>query len=158
GTASKKKPAKDDVDRDRVRATVSPGEDNCTVTLICEPESAAWTDWFMVDDATNLEDMQAVTRASTRRISERRETEMAGAGDTAPHKDLTDAKLSLLHAQVEPHFRYNTLAAAQLLTRSDPARADQMLGNLIVYLRTSRPRAEDSLSTLGEEVERARAY
>ena len=42
------------------------------------------------------------------------------------------AKLTLLHAQVEPHFLYNTLASAQLLTRSDPARADEMLGNLIV--------------------------
>jgi hypothetical protein len=46
-------------------------------------------------------------------------------------KELTVAKLSLLHAQVEPHFLYNTLASAQYLTRSDPARADQMLGNLI---------------------------
>src|SRR5690606_12312549 len=66
--------------------------------------------------------------------------------------------LSLLHAQVEPHFLYNTLASAQYLTRSDPARADEMLGNLITYLRHSLPRAEDSLSTLGEELERARAY
>ena len=46
-------------------------------------------------------------------------------------KELTVAKLSLLHAQVEPHFLYNTLASAQLLTRSDPARADEMLGHLI---------------------------
>ena len=38
------------------------------------------------------------------------------------------AKLSLLHAQVEPHFLYNTLASAQVLTRSDPARADQYAG------------------------------
>jgi hypothetical protein len=57
---------------------------------------------------------------------------------------LTVAKLSLLHAQVEPHFLYNTLASAQLLTRSDPARADQMLGNLIVYLRHSLPRTEET--------------
>ena len=49
------------------------------------------------------------------------------------------AKLSLLHAQVEPHFLYNTLASAQVLTRSDPARADQMLGHLITYLRRSLP-------------------
>ena len=39
-----------------------------------------------------------------------------------------------------------------------PARADEMLGNLITYLRHSLPRTEDSLSTLGEELERARAY
>ena len=43
------------------------------------------------------------------------------ARQTATEKELTVAKLSLLHAQVEPHFLYNTLASAQLLTRSDPA-------------------------------------
>ena len=59
---------------------------------------------------------------------------------------------------MEPHYLYNTLASAQYLTRSDPARADEMLGNLITYLRHSLPRTEDSLSTLGEELERARAY
>ena len=144
--------------QNQVRATVSPGEDNCTVTLICEPEGGAWTDWFMVDDGTNLENMQAITRAITRRVSERRRQETAEARETATEKELTVAKLSLLHAQVEPHFLYNTLASAQLLTRSDPGKADQMLGNLITYLRTSLPRAEESLSTLGAEVERARAY
>jgi len=63
-----------------------------------------------------------------------------------------------VHAQVEPHFLYNTLASAQVLTRSDPARADAMLGNLIQYLRHSLPRTEDAPSTLGEELERSRAY
>ena len=33
-----------------------------------------------------------------------------------------------------------------------------MLGNLITYLRHSLPRTDASPSTLGEEVERARAY
>ncbi|UUZ49317.1 response regulator [Massilia sp. B-10] len=79
-------------------------------------------------------------------------------GPDRDRKELTVAKLSLLHAQVEPHFLYNTLASAQLLTRTDPARADEMLGNLILYLRHSLPRTEDALSTIGEELERAQAY
>jgi sensor histidine kinase YesM len=53
---------------------------------------------------------------------------------------------------------YNTLANAQLLTRSDPPLADQMLGNLIQYLRHSLPRTGDGMSTLGQELERTRAY
>jgi len=85
-------------------------------------------------------------------------TEEALARDNATEKELTVAKLALLHAQVEPHFLYNTLASAQVLTRSDPAKADQMLGSLIAYLRHSLPRAERSLSTLGEELELTRAY
>ena len=80
---------------------------------------------------------------------------------------LTDAKLAKLQAEIEPHFLYNTLANAQLLTRSDPQRADVMLGNLIIYLRNSLPQPAlpqsgetDTvpLSTLGREIERSRAY
>ena len=144
--------------RNMVRATVSPGESAASLTLICEPEGGPWLDWFMVDDGSNLENAEAITRALTRRISERRKGEVALARETATEKELTVAKLSLLHAQVEPHFLYNTLASAQVLTRSDPARADQMLGHLITYLRHSLPRAEEAMSTLGVELERARAY
>ncbi len=142
----------------QILATVTPGNGTCSVTLICEPEGGAWCDWFVVDNGTNLENAEAITRAITRRVAERRRTEQATAQQTVTEKELTVAKLSLLHAQVEPHFLYNTLASAQILTRSDPARADEMLGNLILYLRHSLPRTEDEPSTLGEELERARAY
>ncbi|HEY0061798.1 MAG TPA: histidine kinase, partial [Telluria sp.] len=128
------------------------------VTLLCEPERSAWTDGFIVDFGTNLENAEAIERSGTRRVAELRRRETASVAQTATEKELTVAKLSLLHAQVEPHFLYNTLASAQLLTRTDPARADEMLGNLILYLRHSLPRTEDALSTLGEELERVQAY
>ena len=144
--------------RNLVHATVVPGENTGSLTLICEPEGGAWVDWFMVDDGTNFENAEAVTRSISRRISERRKGEEALVRDTATEKELTVAKLNLLHAQVEPHFLYNTLASAQVLTRTDPVKADRMLGHLITYLRNSMPRAEEAMSTLGEELERARAY
>lgn len=144
--------------RNQVFATVSPGGSSSSLMLICEPEGGAWVDWFMVDDGTNLENIEAITRAISRRVAELRKGEVARARETATEKELTVARLSLLHAQVEPHFLYNTLASAQVLTRSDPARADRMLGHLITYLRHSLPRTEDVPSTLGEELERARAY
>lgn len=144
--------------RNQILATVTPNADTASVLLICEPEAGAWSDWLRVDDGSNLENAEAIARALTRRTAERRRGEQAAAAQTATEKELTSAKLSLLHAQVEPHFLYNTLASAQYLTRSDPARADEMLGHLITYLRHSLPRADTSQSTLGEEVERARAY
>ena len=144
--------------RNQVFATVSPGGSSSSLMLICEPEGGAWVDWFMVDDGTNLENIEAITRAISRRVAELRKGEVAQARETATEKELTVAKLSLLHAQVEPHFLYNTLASAQVLTRSDPARADRMLGHLITYLRHSLPRSADAPSTLGEELDRARAY
>lgn len=145
--------------RNQILATVTPnGDDAGSVTLICEPEGAAWTDLFLVDHGTNLENAEAIARAITRRVAERRRGEAARVRQTATEKELTVAKLNLLHAQVEPHFLYNTLASAQVLTRSDPARADEMLGNLIQYMRHSLPRTEDAPSTIGEELERAQAY
>jgi signal transduction histidine kinase len=142
----------------QILVTVTPNGEAGSVTLICEPERSAWTDLFLVDFGTNLENAEAIGRAITRRVAERRRQEQVSTKMTVTEKELTVAKLSLLHAQVEPHFLYNTLASAQVLTRTDPARADEMLGNLIQYLRHSLPRTEDALSTLGEELERARAY
>jgi hypothetical protein len=146
------------VGRNQILATVTPNADTGTVLLICEPEAGAWSDLFRVDDGTNLENAEAITRAITRRVAERRRGEQAANTQTVIEKELTSAKLSLLHAQVEPHFLYNTLASAQYLTRSDAALADEMLGHLITYLRHSLPRTDTATSTLGEEVERARAY
>ena len=144
--------------RNQIFATVTPGDDIGSVTLVCEPESGAWTDWFRVDDGTNLVNAEAISRALARRVAERRRRERQAATQAVTDKELAQARLNLLHAQVEPHFLYNTLASAQYLTRSEPAQADHMLGHLIQYLRHSLPSAEETLSTLGEELERARAY
>ncbi len=146
------------VTSNQILATVTPSHDSGSVLLICEPENPAWSDWFLVDDGTNFENAEAITRAITRRVAERRRGEQASAVQTANEKELTVAKLSRLHAQVEPHFLYNTLASAQLLTRSDPVRAEQMLGHLIQFLRNSLPDADDAMSQLGTELERALAY
>ena len=146
------------VQRNQIFVTVTPRDGVGSVTLICEPEGGAWSDWFMVDDGTNLENAEAITRAISRRIAERRRNEQASAKETVTEKELAVAKLGLLHAQVEPHFLYNTLGSAKYLIKSDPLRAEEMLDNLILYLRHSLPRTEDSWSTLAEELERARAY
>lgn len=143
---------------DLVQATVVPGEGSGRVTLICEPERPGWSDWFLVDAGTNYENAEAIARAITRRVGERRRNEQASAAQTATEKELAEARLNLLNAQVEPHFLYNTLASAQLLTRSDPARAEAMLGHLIQYLRRSLPGSEGEMSDLGGELERALAY
>ncbi|MBD9375882.1 histidine kinase [Pseudoxanthomonas sp. PXM04] len=144
--------------RNQILATVTPGAGSCSVSLLCEPEASTWSDLLKVDNGTNLENAEAIVRAIARRIGERRREEKADTVQTVTEKELTVAKLNLLQAQVEPHFLYNTLASAQVLTRTDPARADLMLGHLIQYLRRSLPRAENAVSTLGEEAERAEAY
>lgn len=144
--------------RNQLQATVAAGHDSGRVTLICEPQTPAWSYWFLMDGGSNFENAEAITRAVSERVAALRRTEKAAAMQTETEKELTVARLHLLHAQVEPHFLYNTLASAQLLVRSDPPRADEMLGHLIHYLRHSLPRAPDEISTFDAELERAVAY
>lgn len=73
-------------------------------------------------------------------------------------RQMTEARLQALQAQVEPHFLYNTLANVQALTEVDPMAANQLVGHLIQYLRASLPKMRESSSTVGQEVERVRAY
>jgi LytS/YehU family sensor histidine kinase len=137
---------------------MKPHGETTTVDLVCEPESGVWRDWFTVDHGTNLENAEAVSRAISRRITEARRGEQAASKETQTEKELAVARLALLHAQVEPHFLYNTLGSAKYLVRSDPDGAERIIDNLILYLRHSLPRLDDALTTLGEELERVRAY
>lgn len=73
-------------------------------------------------------------------------------------QQVTEAKLSALQAQVEPHFLYNTLASVQALTEIDPPQANLMTGHLIQYLRNALPKMRESVSTVGQEMELVRAY
>ena len=73
-------------------------------------------------------------------------------------QQVTEAKLSALQAQVEPHFLYNTLASVQALTEVDPQKANAMTGHLIQYLRNALPKMRESVSTVGQEIELVRAY
>lgn len=146
------------IHRDRVQATIVPGTGTSSVTLLCEPDAGAWVDLFVVDEGSNYENAEALNRAIVSRVSTQRRDEQAAAEQSATEKELAIARLNLLHAQVEPHFLYNTLASAQVLTRTDPPRADAMIGHLIQYLRRSLPSADEPMSTLGDELERTQAY
>jgi LytS/YehU family sensor histidine kinase len=63
-----------------------------------------------------------------------------------------------MQAQVEPQFLFSTLRRVGDLYETDRASADQMLDNLILYLRAALPQMRTSTSTLGQEVQLARAY
>lgn len=72
-----------------------------------------------------------------------------------------DAKLSLLQAQVEPHFLFNTLASVRSLIGEDPAEAHQLVDALVSYLRATIPRLREPGhldSTLGQQLDICTAY
>jgi two-component sensor histidine kinase len=73
-------------------------------------------------------------------------------------RQLSDAKLVALSAQIEPHFLFNTLASIQYLIRNDTNKAGEMTSDLIRYLRLALPRMKQSTARLADELELVRAY
>ncbi len=73
-------------------------------------------------------------------------------------RQLVQAELKLLQAQVEPHFLFNTLANVRHLVQSGSPDSLRLLDHLIHYLRTALPDIRSGSSTLGREAELARAY
>jgi hypothetical protein len=141
-----------------VRVVLEPADGFCRANVRFEPASAPWLDWWVLDNGRNLDNALTVTALLEERIAERRRSDREAAQRTALERQLAQTQLHLLQAQVEPHFLYNTLTSAQVLTRSDPVRADLMLGHLVAFLRSSLPGENAEQSTLGVEVERSRAY
>ena len=72
-------------------------------------------------------------------------------------RELARAELTVLRAQIEPHFLWNTLAHVQYLTRKSPEDAEKMTGHLIRFLRSAVPQSREN-ATLGSEIESVRAY
>ena len=79
------------------------------------------------------------------------EVKAARATETAEAESLkrqvVEARMAAMQAQIEPHFLFNTLASIDHLIETDPRRASQMQKNLIALLRASMPtmrEAQDS--------------
>ena len=77
-------------------------------------------------------------------------------------KSEVDLKLTVLQAQVEPHFLFNTLASVHSLIRNDPARAEATLEALVDHLRATLPKLRAGVgsphSTLDMQLEVCRSY
>jgi len=73
-------------------------------------------------------------------------------------RNATQTRLRLLHAQVEPHFLFNTLANVRELVDSGSPQASTVLDSLIAYLRAAVPRLHEHEATLDQELQLVRAY
>lgn len=95
------------------------------------------------------------------------EAKAAQATETAEAESLrrqvVEARMAAMQAQVEPHFLFNTLASIDHLIETDPPRASQMQRNLIALLRASMPtmreaNANGGVRELGREMAVIRPY
>ncbi len=73
-------------------------------------------------------------------------------------KQLVEAQLRLLQAQIEPHFLFNTLANVVSLIEPAPAKAQLMLENFISYLRASLAASRSVQGTFAQEESLLRHY
>ncbi|MFZ4527337.1 MAG: sensor histidine kinase [Undibacterium curvum] len=75
-------------------------------------------------------------------------------------RQVSEAQMQMMQAQVEPHFLFNTLASVEHLIETDPPRAAAMQRCLISYLRAVLPQMRENASTtnLGREADMIKSY
>ncbi len=82
----------------------------------------------------------------------------AAAAEALAQRTAVEARLKLLETQIEPHMLFNTLANLRALVDVDPARAQAMIDQLIVYLRGTLAASRTRTTTLDAEFTQLRAY
>jgi len=73
-------------------------------------------------------------------------------------RQMIEARLQALQAQIEPHFLFNTLANIRLLYETESSRAKPLIHDLAAYLRAALPQMREARSTLARELALAQAY
>ncbi|MFZ6688984.1 sensor histidine kinase [Undibacterium sp. SXout11W] len=75
-------------------------------------------------------------------------------------RQVSEAQMQMMQAQVEPHFLFNTLASVEHLIETDPPRAAAMQRSLISYLRAVLPQMRENATTtnLGREADMIKSY
>jgi len=90
------------------------------------------------------------------------QTDSAAHGAELARAQLEQAEaeqqLSLLQAQIEPHFLFNMLGNVRRLYRTQPQAGADAVGSLMRYLRTALPQLRSRRASLGEEIDVVQAY
>ncbi|UUZ55461.1 histidine kinase [Massilia sp. H-1] len=87
-------------------------------------------------------------------------TANAAAERESMQRQLSETRMQMMQAQVEPHFLFNTLASVEYLIETNPPRASAMQRSLIQYLRAVLPQMRDNavVTNLGREADMVKAY
>lgn len=72
----------------------------------------------------------------------------------ALRRQVTEARLAAMRAQIEPHFLFNTLGSIEHLIETDPARAGRMQRSLIAFLREAMPMLRETQSDMFRDLGR----
>ena len=117
-----------------------------------------WQAAFLVRGLTMGSLMAAILYFTRRERDTQRELHRAKLSQVDNEKRATESKLRLLHAQIEPHFLFNSLASIKRLYERDPGSGRAMLRNLCAYVARATARAGEPVSRLGDEIQLAKSY
>ena len=101
--------------------------------------------WLMLFFGGLIASVGASQRWRTRMLSALRSAEL---GRATLQQRLAEAKLASLEARIDPDYLYHTLSRLEQLYEADPPAADQLLDELIAFLRNAltEPRAVKPMS------------
>jgi two-component system LytT family sensor kinase len=86
------------------------------------------------------------------------ESRRRGVAAATYARQLAEARLHVLSAQLQPHFLFNTLHAISALVYEDPARAERLLARLSEMLRLTLRDGSRAETTLEDELALLRRY
>jgi len=154
----------------QVKAAVEDAKDEVTSAISDEiraatrqaPRTLTNVMWEFIKFLLVMTFIYLVILKATTSTKRRAAVAVASASEVAERESLkrqvTEAKMQMMQAQVEPHFLFNTLASIDHLIETDPPRASIMQRNLIQYLRAALPQMRENATDLGREIDLVRAY
>lgn len=122
-------------------------------------KSSTWFANFVLLLIFGLFGMKALMGGKVRAEEQAKQANMI-AEKEALLRQVSEAQMQMMQAQVEPHFLFNTLASVEYLIETDPPRAAAMQRSLIAYLRAVLPQIRDKAATtnLGREADMVKSY
>ena len=87
-----------------------------------------------------------------------RKLHLARLSEVEIEKQIAEARLKLLQAQIEPHFLFNSLASVKRLYEREPGQGRVLLENLRDYLRLATSGARQRDIRLGDEIALAKSF
>lgn len=122
-------------------------------------KSSKWFKNFIALLVFGLFGMKALMGGKVR-AEEQAKVANAAAEREALLRQVSEAQMQMMQAQVEPHFLFNTLASVEYLIETDPPRAAAMQRSLISYLRAVLPQMRENAAktNLGREADIVKSY
>lgn len=122
-------------------------------------KSSQWFMNFILLSLFGLFGMKALMGGKVRAEEKAREANV-NAEKEALLRQVSEAQMQMMQAQVEPHFLFNTLASVEYLIETNPPRAAAMQRSLIAYLRAVLPQMRENgvKTNLGREADMVKSY